>query len=159
MADNLAFRLTNRVANPVLLRLLRTRAGRRLGSRMAVLRYTGARTGKPHELVVMYARTEATVWIVVGGAEHKSWWRNLAAPADVVLWLAGERLIGRAVAVEGAAQPDEARRGLIAYLARLPKAARSLGVRDRREPTQVAAAAARSVLVRVDLRPVPDTAA
>jgi hypothetical protein len=159
VADNLAFRLTNRVANPVLLRLLRTRAGRRLGRRLGVLRYTGARTGTPHELVVMYARTEATVWIAVGGAEHKSWWRNLAAPADVVLWLAGEQLTGRAVAVEGAAQPDEARRGLVAYLARLPAAARSLGVRDRREPTQVAAAAAQSVLVRVDLRPEPDTAA
>ena len=159
MADTLAFRLTNRVANPVLLWLLRTRVGRRLGRRLAVLRYTGARTGRPRELVVMYVRTAAAVWIVVGGAEHKSWWRNLAAPADVTLWLAGEELTGRAVAVEGRAQPDEARRGLTAYLAGMPAAARSLGIRNRSEPTQVAAAAARSVLVRVDLRPEPDTAA
>ncbi len=159
MADTLVFRLTNRVANPVLLRLLRTRAGRRLGRRFAVLRYTGVRTGRPYELVVLYARTEATVWIAVGGAEHKSWWRNLAAPADVVLWLAGERVAARAVAVEGAWQPDEARRGLAAYLRRMPVAARGLGVRDPRDAQQIAAAAARAVLVRADLHLEPDAAA
>jgi hypothetical protein len=159
MADTLAFRFTNRVANPVLLRLLHTRAGRQLGRRLAVLRYTGVRTGRPHDLVVMYARTEATVWIVVGAAEHKGWWRNLAVPADVDLWLAGERLPARAVAVEGARQPDEARRGLTAYLTRLPVAARGLGIRDVRDPAQVDAAAVRSVLVRAELPSEPDTAA
>jgi hypothetical protein len=158
VADTLAFRLTNRVANPVLLRLLRTRAGRRAGRRLAVLRYTGLRTGRPHELVAMYVRTAATVWVLVGAAEHKSWWRNLTAPADVVLWLAGERMPGRAVAVEGAAQPDEAWRGLTAYLAGMPVAARSVGVRDRDDPAQVRAAAERAVLVRVDLRPEEDAA-
>jgi hypothetical protein len=41
------FQITNRVANPVLRRLLRARAGRRLGRRLAVLRYRGAGTGGP----------------------------------------------------------------------------------------------------------------
>jgi hypothetical protein len=153
VADTLVFRLTNRVANPVLLRLLRSRAGRRSGRRLAVLRYTGTVTGRRHELVVLYARTGPTVWIAVSGAQHKSWWRNLGAPADVVLWLAGEERTGRAVAVDGAVQPEEARTGLAAYLAGMPAAARGLGVRDRNDPAQVGAAAARSVLVRVDLEP------
>jgi hypothetical protein len=157
VADTLAFRLTNRVANPVLGRLLRTRAGRVLGGRLAVLRYTGLRTGHAHELVVMYARTEATVWIVVAQAQHKTWWRNLSAPADVLVWLSGEPVAARAVVVDGATQPAEARRGLTAYLARMPPAARSLGIRDAGDPDQLAAAAARTVLVRADLRPEPDT--
>jgi len=156
MADTLAFRLTNRVANPVLLRLLRTRAGRRPGRRLAVLRYTGVRTGRPYELVVMYVRDGTTVWIAVGGAEHKSWWRSLSAPADVVLWLAGERVGARAVAVEGAWQPDEARRGLTAYVRGMPMAARGLGVRDPGDAEQVAAAAVGAVLVRADLQPEAD---
>jgi len=151
MADTLVFRLTNRVANPVLLRLLRSPAGRWLGRRLAVLRYTGVRTGRPYELVVLYARSGPTVWIAVGGAEHKSWWRNLAAPADVVLWLAGERLPARAVAVEGRWQPDEARRGLTAFVAQVPMAARGLGVRDPADAAQVSAAAGKVVLVRADL--------
>jgi hypothetical protein len=159
VADTLVFRLTNRVANPVLLRLLRTPAGRLLGRRLAVLRYTGTRTGRSRELVVLYARTEATVWIAVGQPQHKAWWRNVTAPADVVLWLAGERVVARAVAVEGRRQPDEARRGLTAYLARMPMAARGLGILDPRDPAQVAAAAAQAVLVRADLVPEPDTAA
>ena len=159
MADNLAFRITNGVVNPLLLRLLRTRAGHRLGRRLAVLRYRGVRTGRPHELVAIYARTASAVWIVVGQAGHKTWWRNLVAPADVVLWLAGEQVVARAVAVEGATQPAEARRGLTAYLTQLPRAARSLGVSDLRNADQVTAAAARSVLVRADLLPEPDAAA
>ena len=159
MADTVPLRLINRVANPVLLRLLRGPAGRWLGRRLAVLRYTGVRTGRARELVVLYARTGASVWIVVGQPEHKTWWRNLAAPADVVLRLAGEQVAARAVAVEGATQPAEARRGLTAYLAGMPVAARSLGIRDARDADQVAAAAARAVLVRADLRPEPDAAA
>ncbi len=159
MADTLVFRLLNRVVNPVLLRLLHGPGGRRLGRRLAVLRYTGVRTGRPHEVVVLYARTDATVWIVVGQAEHKIWWRNLAAPADVVLWLAGDRVPARAVAVEGAWQPDEARRGLTAFLARVPMVARSLRIRDPGDARQLADAAARTVLVRADLHPEPDAAA
>ena len=131
MADGPALVLTNRVVNPVLLRLLRTRAGRALGSRLAVLRYTGVRTGRQRELVVGYARSGPTVWIVVGQPRGKTWWRNLAAPAEVTLWLAGQRVHGRAVAVEGASQPAEARRGLLAYLDRMPAAARAFGIRDR----------------------------
>jgi deazaflavin-dependent oxidoreductase (nitroreductase family) len=153
VADSLPFRLTNRVVNPVLRRLLRTRAGRVLGRRLAVLRYTGARTGRPHELVTMYVRTGDTAWIVVGQPEHKSWWRNLRTPAEVTLWLAGEQVDARAVTVEGDRQAAECRRGLSVYLAGFPAAARSLGVRDRSDPEQLTDAAARAVMVRADLRP------
>ena len=159
MADTLAFRVTNRLANPVLRGILRSRAGRRLGRRLAVLRYTGVRTGRPRELVVLYARTDSAVWILVAQPEHKTWWRNLEAPADVLLWLAGEQVAAKAVAVEGATQPAEAQRGLRAYLARMPMAARSVGIRNAGRPDEVAAAAARAVLVRADLRPEPEAAA
>ena len=158
MADSLPFRLTNRVANPVLRRLLRTRAGRRPGRRLAVLRYSGIRTGRPHEVVVLYARTGPTVWVLVGQSEHKSWWRSLAAPADVVLWLAGERVSARAVAVEGAEQPAECRRGLVTYLRHLPWAARGVGLRGPDDPA-LGDAVARAVMVRADIRPEPDAAA
>ena len=97
------FWLTNRVANPVLRRLLRTPAGRVLGRRLAVLRYTGLRSGQPHELICGYVRDGATVWVRVGMPERKVWWHNLRTPADVDLWLAGEHLRARAVVVEGTA--------------------------------------------------------
>ncbi|SEO85631.1 nitroreductase/quinone reductase family protein [Trujillonella endophytica] len=111
-----AFAVTNRLANPVLRRVLRSPLGARVGRRLAVVRYTGRRTGRPHELVVQYVRDGSTVWILVGAAERKTWWRNLTEPADVELWVAGAHLRARAVAVEGDAA------GLATYRAVVPAA-------------------------------------
>ncbi|WP_116451796.1 nitroreductase/quinone reductase family protein [Blastococcus litoris] len=106
---------TNRVANPVLRRVLRTPLGRGLGRSLAVVRYTGRRTATPHELVCQYVRDGDRVWILVGQAERKTWWRNLRSPSPVDLWLAGRHLPGSAVAVVGAEDPGECGRGLAVY--------------------------------------------
>ncbi len=144
--------LTNRVANPVLGRLLRTPAGRRLGRSLAVVRYTGTRTGSRHELVCQYARHGPTVWVLVGAAERKTWWHNLRQPAEVELWLAGEHLRARAVALVGSQRPDEAAAGLAAYLAALPRTPSPRLPADP-SPGGVAGAAQRAVLVRFDTHP------
>jgi hypothetical protein len=154
----LRFRLTNRVANPVLRRLLKTRAGRRPGRRLAVVRYTGVRTGRPHELVAGYARDDGTTWIWVGSAEQKTWWRNLRTPAEIDLWLAGERHRARARAVEGSREPEAAAAGLSAYLSSYPAVGRAVGARAG-DAASIAAVARRVVLVRVDLREPPSGAA
>ena len=151
--------VTNRVANPVLRRLLRTPLGHRLGRSLAVLRYHGRRTGRTHELVVQYVRSGPTVWVLVARSGGTTWWHNLETPAEVDLWLAGERFRGHAVAVVGEQQPAEARRGLVAYLAGAPKAASSLGLGHTAGPDAVAEAARQSVLVRADLRSDPVEAA
>jgi F420H(2)-dependent quinone reductase len=118
------FFLTNRVANPVLRRLLRTPLGRVLGRSLAVVRYPGRRTGAPHELVCSYVRDGDTAWVLVGQAERKTWWRNLRSRAPVELWLAGRHLRATAVAVVGREEPEECARGLAAYSARMPRVAR-----------------------------------
>ncbi|MGY1802282.1 nitroreductase/quinone reductase family protein [Blastococcus sp. SYSU D00922] len=125
---------TNRVANPVLLRVLRTRLGRGLGRSLAVVRYTGRRTAIPHDLVCQYVRNGDLVWILVGQAGRKTWWRNLRAPAPVEVWLGGRHLRGTAVAVVGAEEPEECGRGLAVYGA-------------------TGTAPADAVMVRVDLQP------
>jgi hypothetical protein len=150
---------TNHVANPVLRPLLRSPLGRLTGRRLAVLRYTGVRTGRPYALVCRYARTPTTVWVLVGNPEDKVWWRNLRVPADVDLWLAGRRVRARAVAVVGAEQPKAARTGLRAYVEQLPSAAGPLHLPDGRDPSAIAAAAKRIVLVRADLTAKDDEAA
>jgi F420H(2)-dependent quinone reductase len=113
---------TNRVANPVLRRLLRTPLGRGLGRSLAVVRYTGHRTGAPHELVCQYVRDGERVWILVGQADRKTWWRNFRAPAPVDLWLAGRRVRAAAVAVVGSEDPLECGRGIASYSTRVPRA-------------------------------------
>ena len=145
--------MTNRVANPVLRRLLRTPAGRVLGRRLAVLRYTGQRTGRRREMVCTYVRDGATVWVFVARAERKVWWRNLRAPTEIDLWLAGEHARARAVALEGGKRPEECAVGLAVYLAAVPQARRSFGLSAGATDTALAEAARRAVLVRADITP------
>ena len=147
----MAHPLTNRLVNPLLRRLLRTRFGRWAGRGLAVLRYTGTRTGQPHELVCQYARDGETVWILVGSAAGKTWWRNLRSEAVVDLWLAGEHRSARAVVVDGAERLEDAAAGLTAYLRVHPAARRSLGLSST-SPPAVTAAAGQAVLVRARLQ-------
>jgi hypothetical protein len=84
-----SFFMTNAVANPVLITLLRSRLGARLGRRLAVVEYVGRRTGTRHRLVTEYSLDGATVHIRVGGADRKTWWRNFRQPAPLRLRLAG----------------------------------------------------------------------
>ena len=147
--------LSNRPADPVLRRLLRSRLGRRPGRRLAVVRYTGRRTGRPHELVAEYVRDGSTVWVLVGAADRTTWWRNLRTPAEVDLWLAGERVRARAVAIEGAQQPAAAVAGLGVYLAAVPRAASAMGTAPGAGPAALARAARRAVLVRADVVDAP----
>jgi NAD(P)-dependent dehydrogenase (short-subunit alcohol dehydrogenase family) len=122
MATSHGFWMTNRLANPLLRRLLRTSVGRRLGRGLMVIRYTGTATGRPHELVVQYARDGDTVWVLVGEAERKTWWHNLRRPADVDLWLAGEHVRARAVVVSGGTDLTQTAAGLAAYRRAVPRA-------------------------------------
>ena len=114
------FWVTNHLANPILRRLLRGPLGRRLGTRLAVLRYRGRRTGQLHELVVQYARDGDLVWIVPGQADRKRWWRNLIEPQPVEVWLAGHhRSAIAAVLADSAA--DARARGMEAYRSVFPR--------------------------------------
>ncbi|MDQ1650710.1 MAG: hypothetical protein QOG60_2767 [Frankiaceae bacterium] len=88
-ANKRAFFVTNMVANRVLIPVLRSRAGRRLGRQLAVVEYVGRRSGQPHRLVTQYAVDGPTVRISVGMWERKTWWRNFRAPQPLHLRLAG----------------------------------------------------------------------
>jgi len=85
-----AFPLTNVAANPILIPLLKSWLGRRLGKRLAVVEYVGRRSGDRHQLVAQYVRNRTTVRIQVGAADHKTWWRNFSTPQSMRLHLAGD---------------------------------------------------------------------
>ena len=84
------FVITNVVANRVVIPVLRSRAGRRLGRRLAIVEYMGRRSGQRHRLVTQYVTHGRTVRIGVGMSERKTWWRNFQATHPVRLRLAGE---------------------------------------------------------------------
>jgi hypothetical protein len=144
------FWLTNRIANPVLRRLLRSPLATRFGRRLAVLRYTGHLSGKTYELIVQCARAGHTIWIVPGQHERKTWWRNFRTPRRVDLWLAGKQLHGQAIVIDGHADPAEAARGLTAYLPVFPQAGRALNI-DGANGAVTPSQARRAILVRFTL--------
>lgn len=84
-----SFAMTNLVANRLLIPVLKTRAGARLGRRLAVVEYQGRRTGEHRRLVTQYAKNGRTVRIEVGMAERKTWWRNFRVAQPLRLRLAG----------------------------------------------------------------------
>jgi hypothetical protein len=81
--------LANASANKILIPILESGAGRRLGRRLAVIDYEGRRTGEHHQLVTMYTVDAGTVRITVGKPEWKTWWRNFSEPHPLRLRLAG----------------------------------------------------------------------
>lgn len=85
-----SFPLTNVVANPILIPLLRGWLGRRLGRRLAVVEYVGRRSGDHHQLVTQYVRNGTSVRIRVGAADHKTWWSNFLTAHPARLHLAGQ---------------------------------------------------------------------
>jgi hypothetical protein len=76
------------LANRALIPVLRSRAGRRLGRRLAVVEYLGRRSGQHRELVTQYAIEGRTIHIRVGAADRKTWWRNFNSPHLMGLRLA-----------------------------------------------------------------------
>lgn len=79
------------MANPVLIPVLRSRIGGAvLGRWLAVIDYTGRRSGLAHRLVTQYEADGPTVTIRVGMADRKTWWRNFRAPQPVQIRLAGQ---------------------------------------------------------------------
>jgi NADPH:quinone reductase len=119
-------RVRNRLVNPVVRLLLRSPLHRLLSGSLVILSYQGRKTGRWRSLPCMYARDGQDLYIVPGQPDRKVWWRNLRQPSRVLLRLQGRELEGTATA---SSDPEAVAAGLRRYLARYPKAARTLGVR------------------------------
>lgn len=141
-----------RLANPFLLRALRTGHPTRLGKSLMAITVTGVKTGRDFTFPVQFVRDGDTIWVLPGHPESKTWWRNLRSGAPVRLHLEGVDVGGTAVAISGGTDPEEAVRGLRAYLRRTPAAARAVGVAADASDEQLRAAAEHAVVVRIELQ-------
>ena len=97
----------------------------------ALITVTGRKTGTAYTFPVQYVRSGDTVWIIPGRPERKTWWRNLTLPAPVTLRLRGEEVQAEAQACVGAKEPSVVEEGVHAFLARFPRAAKTLGIPRR----------------------------
>lgn len=104
--------------------LLRTPGLQRLlGRSLALVTFTGRRTGNRYSIPVSYRRTDGEVTVLT--RRSRSWWRNFETPRPIEVRLAGTNVRGRAGAVVG---EDIGLDDLRASLAGRPVDARAFGV-------------------------------
>ena len=103
MDTGLLFRRVSSAANKVMLPVVRSGPGRRLfGGSMAVVTYTGRRSGREVTFPVNYRRDKTSDEIVIGvmASDAKTWWRNFTGDgAPIRLRIGSDDHTGHAHAV------------------------------------------------------------
>ena len=97
--------LRNRVINPVVRAIGRSKASGVLGSHLVLLGYTGRRTGHTYELPVMAAPAGADLVVVVGQPDAKTWWRNFTTTPQEVTVRSSGRVLHRSARRLAAGDP------------------------------------------------------
>src|SRR3954447_6998265 len=99
MARRRGFVILNRGVNPLVRWLLRSPLHPLVSRRLALITYTGRRSGSRHTIPVGYQSVDRQVTITVASPDRKLWWRSLTGTgAAVVLVVRGRRRTGHAVA-------------------------------------------------------------
>jgi len=105
VGGRLPFVAMNRVVNPLLRALLRSPAHRMVSGRLALITYTGRRSGRGYTIVTYYRDKGDEVTVAVGWPDRKVWWRNLTGEGGAVrLVIRGEEVRGHAVATRSGEQ-------------------------------------------------------
>lgn len=105
MADRTPFRIMNRTVNRLLRALLRSPLHAIASGRIALLTYTGRRSGREYTLPVLYHDDGGEISVTVNWPDRKVWWRNLTGEGGRVgLLVRGEQLTGHAVATRDGEQ-------------------------------------------------------
>lgn len=150
----------NKIANPIVGWLLRSRLHGLLSASLLLIAYRGRKSGREYRLPVQYAQDGQRVFILPGQPEKKTWWRNFQTETPVTVSLRGKALGGTARLLDTPADAQTAQDGLRAYLLHFPSLAKQLQVRmeaggdfDPGE-LQKAAAAARIICVTLDERSI-----
>ena len=121
-----------------------------LGKQLALLSFTGRRSGKSYTIPISYERDGKSILMLT--RKTRSWWRNFADLPAVELRLAGEVVAGTAEAHVGT---DHDVADVVAFLTTRPYDAKAYGVTRLADgsidPESVRTLLPSTVLVRVEL--------
>ena len=120
-----------------------------VGQGVALLTFTGWKTGKTYNIPVSYHREDDTVTVVTKRA--RNWWRNFMTPTEVGIRLAGQDYTGKAEAKIGEGETLEF---MLDYLEKRPIDAKAYGLaRDEITREKVARILPHIVLIRIAIGP------
>jgi hypothetical protein len=95
----------NRAVNPLVRLVLRSPLHRLASRRLALITYTGRRSGRLYTIPVGYEMAGLQVRINVGAPDRKVWWRSLTGTGRRSSWFVrGRRRTGHAVAARAGDQ-------------------------------------------------------
>ena len=121
-----------------------------IGEEVALLTFTGRRTGKTYTTPVSYHREGDVVTLVTKRA--RNWWRNFETPAEVELRLAGKMYVGKAEAKTDTAESLEF---MAKYLEKRPIEAKAYGLKkDEIVADTIAQILPHIVVIRVEIAPI-----
>jgi hypothetical protein len=121
-----------------------------VGQGVALLTFTGRKTGKTYNIPVSYHRGEDTVTVITKRVRH--WWHNFETPTEVKIRLAGRDYTGTA---EVETSDEHVLGFMLDYLDKRPIDAKAYGL-ARTEITEekVARIIPQIVLIRIHIAPV-----
>ena len=120
-----------------------------VGQGVALLTFTGRRTGKTYTVPVSYHQEDNTVTVIT--KRVRNWWRNFEPPAEVGLRLAGHDYWGTAEARTG---EDDTLEFMVDYLEKRPIDAKAYGLaRDEITREKVAPILPHIVVIRIAISP------
>jgi hypothetical protein len=121
-----------------------------VGQGVALLTFTGRRTGKSYTIPVSYHREEDTVTVIT--KRVRRWWHNFEAPADVKLRLAGRQYTGKAEIETG---EEGVLEFMVGYLEKRPIDAKAYGLaKTELTREKVARILPHIVLIRIAITPI-----
>ncbi|MGA8040383.1 MAG: nitroreductase/quinone reductase family protein [Acidimicrobiia bacterium] len=121
-----------------------------VGQGVALLTFTGRRSGKTYRIPVSYERQGDTVTVI--SKKVRNWWRNFENPREVQIRLAGTDYIGKA---EAHTDPSQIHDYMVEYLEKRPIDAKAYGLRrDEITHEKVARILPGIVLIRIQVTPV-----
>ena len=122
-----------------------------VGQGVALLTFTGRKTGKTYTIPVSYHREDDIVTVIT--KRVRSWWRNFETPHEVEIRLAGRDYAGKAEAKTG--EESDVLEYMIDYLEKRPIDAKAYGLaRNEITREKVARILPHIVLIRIAISPV-----
>jgi hypothetical protein len=120
-----------------------------VGQGVALLSFTGRKTGKRYTIPVSYDREGDTVTVIT--KRMRKWWHNFETPIEVELRLAGETFVGKAeIETDDTGVLDY----MTGYLQKRPIDAKAYGLaKDERTREKIARIVPHIVVIRIEISP------
>ena len=120
-----------------------------IGQGVALLTFTGRKTGKPYTIPISYHREDNIVTVIT--KRQRKWWHNFEAPLEVELRLAGRTYSGTA---EARPSDDDTLEFMIRYLEKRPIDAKAYGLKkDEVTREKIARILPQIVVIRIEIAP------